>query len=68
MQRHVIAIALGSFIALPAFANYEINAGERMPVEISMKSRAEVRAEVEQAFRSGELFVNGELGTPAGHL
>ena len=37
-------------------------------IEIAGKSRAEVRAEVAQARRSGDYIVNAELGTTAKQL
>lgn len=91
MKRQVIAIALGSLFALPALANYEIDAGLAAGTTFSAdnaglvfvnaeqgyvpvagheagKSRADVRAEVEQARRSGNYIVNAELGTKANQL
>jgi hypothetical protein len=65
MKRQVIAVALGSLFALPAFANNEINAGYAAPVAVSAKSRADVRAELIAAQRAGDVVVNGELGTTA---
>lgn len=68
MKRQIIAVALGSLFALPAFANNEINAGYAAPVAVSAKSRADVRAELVAAQRAGEVIVNGELGTTARSL
>lgn len=65
MKRQVLAIALGSLFALPAFANNEINAGNLPPVVTSTKSVEQVRAELIAAQRAGEVIVNGELGTTA---
>jgi len=65
MKRQVIAVALGSLFALPAFANNEINAGYAAPVAVSAKSRADVHAELVAAQRAGEVVVNAELGTTA---
>jgi hypothetical protein len=63
MKRQVIAVALGSLFALPAFANNEINAGYAAPVAVSAKSRADVHAELIAAKHSGNWMVNAELGT-----
>lgn len=63
MKRQVIAFALGSVIALPAFANNEIDAGYPTFAPVSSKSRAEVRAELLAAKRSGNWMINAELGT-----
>lgn len=91
MKRQVIAIALGSLFALPAFANNEIDTGyepqtqvaaqsvnavfvnaeqgyERNAASVAGRTRDEVRAEVEQARRSGNDIVNAELGTTANQL
>lgn len=35
------------------------------PMQVAGKSRDEVRAELEQADRAGELIINAELGTTA---
>ena len=91
MKRQLLAIALGSLVALPAFANNEIDAGYAAGTTFSAdnaglafanaeqgyvpvaeyeagKSRADVRAEVEQSRRSGNYVVNAELGTKANQL
>jgi hypothetical protein len=65
MKRQIIAVALGSLFALPAFANNEIDAGYAAPVAVSAKSRADVRAELIAAQRAGDVVVNAELGTTA---
>jgi len=63
MKRQVIAIALGSLFALPAFANYEIDAGNLPQPVASGKSAEQVRAELLAAKQSGNWMVNAELGT-----
>ncbi len=91
MKRQLLAIALGSLVALPALANNEIDAGYAAGTTFSAgnaglvfvdaeqgyvpvaghevgKSRADVRAEVAQARRSGNYVVNAELGTKANQL
>jgi hypothetical protein len=91
MKRQLLAIALGSLVALPALANNEIDAGYAAGTTFSAdnaglvfadaeqgyvpaaghgagKSRADVRAEVEQTRRSGNYVVNAELGTKANPL
>jgi hypothetical protein len=65
MKHQVIAVALGSLFALPAFANNEINAGTAAPAAVSAKSRADVHAELIAAQRAGDVVVNAELGTTA---
>jgi hypothetical protein len=67
MKRQVIAIALGSFIALPALANDEINAGNLPQSVAATKAVAQVRAELLAAQRAGDVVVNAELGTTAKH-
>ena len=62
MKRQVIAIALGSLFALPAFANNEIDAGTPQPTVVS-KSAEQVRAELLAVKRAGNWMVNAELGT-----
>jgi hypothetical protein len=65
MKRQVIAVVLGSLIALPAFANNEINPGNMSIAVTVAKSREQVRAEILDAQRSGNWIVNAELGTVA---
>ena len=69
MKRQVIAIALGSLLALPAFANVEtgLNAGEilpgiSLPVADTGKTRADVRMELVEAQQAGDIVANAELG------
>ena len=69
MKRQVIAIALGSLLALPAFANVEtglnadeIRPGVALPVEETGKTRADVRMELVEAQHAGDIVVNAELG------
>jgi len=71
MKRQILAVALGSLFALPAFANNEIDAGYSAPTAVFAKSRADVRAELVAAQNAGEVVVNAELGTtakPAGSM
>jgi hypothetical protein len=63
MKRQVIAIALGSLFALPAFANNEIDAGNLPQPVASTESTEQVRAELVAAKQSGNWMVNAELGT-----
>jgi len=63
MKRQVIAVLVGGLFALPAFANNEIDAGYPTFAPVASKSRAEVRAELIAAKRSGNWMVNAELGT-----
>ena len=48
MKREILAVAIGSFIALPAFANNEIDAGYTPPAQVSTLS--------------AQVFVNAEQG------
>jgi len=65
MKRQVIAVALGSLFALPAFANNEIDAGNLPAPVAATKSFAQVRPELVAAQRAGDVIVNAELGTTA---
>ena len=65
MKRQLIAVVLGSLIALPAFANNEIDAGNLPQPMASSKSTNQVHAELVQAQRTGNVVVNAELGTVA---
>lgn len=65
MKRQLIAVVLGSLIALPAFANNEIDPGNMSAVVTVAKSREQVQAEFLDAQRSGNWVVNAELGTVA---
>lgn len=65
MKRQVLAVVVGSLFALPAFANNEIDAGNLPQPMASSKSTEQVRAELVQAQRSGNVVVNAELGTMA---
>ncbi len=58
MKRQIIAVAIGSLFALPAFADGEIGFDFRTvtPAE-STKTRAQVRAELIAYQRSGDYFV-----------
>jgi hypothetical protein len=53
MKRQVIAVALGSLVALPALANNEIDAGYTPPAQVSTLSAAQVFVNAEQ----GHVFV-----------
>ena len=68
MKRQVIAVLFGSLCALPALAATQIDgetglsATPSVPAQFAGKSRNEVRAELEQAYRSGQGNVDGEIG------
>ena len=66
MKRQVIAVALGSLFALPAFANNEIDPGYA-PLVVTAKSHDQVRAELIAAQQAGDVIENAELGTTAMH-
>ena len=64
MKRQIIAVALGSLFALPAFADGEIGFEYwKAPMAESSKTRAEVVAELVAAQRAGDVVVDGEIGT-----
>lgn len=63
MKRQVIAIVLGSALALPAFANNEIDAGNLPQPVAATKSAEQVRAELLAAKRTNDWRVNAALGT-----
>lgn len=70
MKREVIAIALGSLVALPAFADVEsglevneIQPGLALPVMHSGKTREDVRTELIAAQQAGDVIANAEMGT-----
>lgn len=63
MKRQIIAVAIGSLFALPAFADGEIGFDLRTvtPAQ-SSKTRAQVQSELVAAQRAGEFAVDGEIG------
>ena len=64
MKRQIIAVALGSLFALPAFADGEIGFEYwKAPMAESSKTRAEVVAELVTAQRAGQVVIDGEIGT-----
>ena len=64
MKRQIIAVALGSLFALPAFADGEIGFEYwKAPMAESSKTRAAVVAELVAAQRAGHVVVDGEIGT-----
>lgn len=64
MKRQIIAVALGSLFALPAFADGEIGLEYwKAPMAESSTTRAEVLAELVAAQRAGHVVVDGEIGT-----
>ena len=48
MKRQLLAVALGSFIALPALANNEIDTGYNPPAQVSTLSAQQVFVNAEQ--------------------
>ncbi|HEU4646542.1 MAG TPA: hypothetical protein VFS80_13360 [Burkholderiales bacterium] len=48
MKREILALAIGSFIALPALANNEIDAGYNPPAQSSTMSAEQVFVNAEQ--------------------
>jgi hypothetical protein len=63
MKHQIVAVLVGSAVALPAFANNEIDAGNLPAPVASSKSRAQVHDEIVAAQRSGDWRVNSRLGT-----
>lgn len=66
MKRQIIAVAIGSLFALPAFADGEIGYDLRTvtPAQ-SSKTPAQVQSELVAAQRAGDVVVDGEIGTLA---
>ena len=65
MNRRLIVILVSGLFAMPALANYEIDAGNLPPSVTSTLSREQVRAALVDAQRAGQVAVNAELGTMA---
>jgi Domain of unknown function (DUF4148) len=66
MKRHIVAIALGSLFALPAFAtDGQIDHSWINAAPQSNLSREQVRADLVAAQRAGEVVVDGETGVTA---
>ena len=63
MKRQIIAVALGSLFALPAFADGEIGFEYwKAPMAESSKTRAEVLAELISDRSNNNFSVDGETG------
>jgi len=63
MKRQIIAVALGSLFALPAFADGEIGFEYwKAPMAESSKTRAEVLAELISDRSNNSFSVDGETG------
>jgi hypothetical protein len=60
MKRQVIAIAIGSLLALPAFANNEIDSGYEPQAQISTQSVNEVFLNAEQGYERKATSVAGK--------
>lgn len=52
MKREILALAIGSFIALPALANNEIDTGYASPAQRSTLSAEQVFVNAEQGYES----------------
>jgi hypothetical protein len=68
MNRRIIAVALGSLFALPAFANQEMDYPPQQASTVPAKSVAQVRDELIAARRTGDFVVNAETGAKANQL
>ncbi len=60
MKRQIIAIALGSLFALPAFANEESDHPPQAPTTAPAITATQVREELIGAKRAGDIVVNAE--------
>lgn len=60
MKRQVIAIALGSLFALPAFANNEIDAGYAPQAQVATQRANEVFVNAEQGYERAPTSVAGK--------
>lgn len=60
MKREILAVALGSFIALPALANNEIDTGYNPPAQISTLSAEQVLVNAEQGYEFKATWVAGK--------
>ena len=60
MKRQLLAVALGSFIALPALANNEIDTGYNPPAQVSTLSAEQVFVNAEQGFERKPTSVAGK--------
>ena len=65
MKRQIIAIALGSLSALPAFANEELDYPAQATTTAPAKTVAQVREDLIAANRAGDFVVNAETGEKA---
>jgi len=68
MKRQIIAVALGSLFALPAFANAELDYPPQATSTVAAKTVAQVRDELIAAQRAGDIVVNAETGEKANQL
>lgn len=67
MKRQVLVIAVGSLLALPAFANDEIDAGNLPSAVETTKTSEQVRMELAASERASVLaYINNEID--AGNL
>lgn len=66
MKRQLLALAIGSLVALPAFADGEIYGGYTpdLPLKPSL-SREQVRADLVAAKAARGVVVDGEIGNTA---
>jgi len=68
MKRQIIAVALGSLFALPAFANAELDYPPQATSTVAAKTVAQVRDELIAAQRAGDIVVNAETGEKANSM
>lgn len=60
MKREILAVAIGSFIALPALANNEIDTGYNPPAQVSTLSAQQVFVNAEQGYERKATSVAGK--------
>ena len=65
MKRQIIAVAIGSLFALPAFANAEMDYPPQATSTAPAKTVTQVRDELIAAKRAGDFVVNAETGEKA---
>ncbi len=68
MKRQIIALALGSLFALPAFANAEMDYPPQATTTVPAQTVAQVRDELIASQRTGNFVVNAETGQKANQL
>jgi len=68
MKRQIIAVAIGSLFALPAFANAEMDYPPQATSTVPAKTVAQVLDELIAAKHAGDFVVNAETGGKANEV